>query len=199
MVTITVEFKLEGNVMARAESNQMPIGTSAPAFELPDTRTDQPPVQLQDSAGTPVLIVFMCNHCPYVVHLLESFVALANDVDMRGIKTIAISSNDVVNYPDDSPELMAKLAKDNNFNFPYCFDEEQSVAKAFAAACTPDIFLFDAQHKLYYHGQFDETRPSQGTAHGTDLRNACDALLRGDAAPAGQQPSVGCSIKWKTA
>ncbi|MEE9322278.1 MAG: thioredoxin family protein [Granulosicoccus sp.] len=185
--------------MARAESNTMPIGTSAPAFELPDTRTNQPHVSLKDYLGNPVLIVFMCNHCPYVVHLLKPLVALASDIDKSGIKTIAISSNDVANYPDDSPELMAKLAADNNFNFPYCFDEEQTVARAFDAVCTPDIFLFDAQHKLYYHGQFDETRPKQGEAHGTDLRNACDALLRGDATPDAQQPSVGCSIKWKTA
>ena len=183
--------------MVLTESTIMPTGAKAPDFTLPDARNNQP-VSLSDYAGKPVLIVFMCNHCPYVVHLVEELAATAHLLADQGIATIAISSNDIANYPQDGPLKMAELATEKGFGFPYCFDEQQSVARAYDAVCTPDIYLFDADHALYYRGQFDDSRPNQGKAHGTDLKNAAKALLEGKAAPTDTHPSVGCSIKWKS-
>lgn len=178
------------------ESINLPLGTTAPDFTLPDTRSNLP-VSLADHAQRSVLIVFMCNHCPYVVHLLDELVLLADEAAQSNVDTIAISANDVTRYPQDSPEKMAELARLKGFSFPYCFDESQTVARAYGAVCTPDIFLFDASHQLYYHGQFDNTRPGQGTAHGADLRSAIQSLVQGMPAPLDTKPSVGCSIKWK--
>jgi len=183
--------------MVLAKSSTMPLGSKAPAFSLPDTRNGDT-VSTEDFTGQALLVVFMCNHCPYVVHLVDELTKLANTLDTRGLKSVCISSNDVRNYPADSPEKMGALATAKGFNFPYCFDESQETAKAYGAICTPDIFLFDQQHQLYYHGQFDDTRPGRGTqATGEDLRIAAEKLLAGEPAPEHQSPSVGCSIKWK--
>ena len=182
--------------MVMTESINMPLGANAPTFTLPDTRSNLP-VSLAEHTGHSVLIVFMCNHCPYVVHLLDELVSLAHEAARDNVDTIAISANDVARYPQDGPDKMAELAKLRGFDFPYCFDESQTVARAYGAVCTPDIFLFDAGHQLYYHGQFDNTRPGQGQAHGADLRSAIKSLVQGQPAPADIKPSVGCSIKWK--
>lgn len=182
--------------MVLTESNSMVIGSAAPEFQLPDTR-DQQQVSLSDYKNQPILIIFMCNHCPYVIHLLDELAALTQQFASEGIATVAISSNDSVRYPQDSPEKMADLAREKHWQFPYCFDETQTVAKSYGAVCTPDIFLFDASHTLFYQGQFDETRPGHGLAHGADLRNAATLLLEGKPAPSNTKPSVGCSIKWK--
>jgi len=157
--------------MVLTESTTVPIGSAAPNFTLPDTRTGNP-VTLGDIDG-PVLVIFMCNHCPYVVHIVEPLVAVATQLKTQGIETIAISANDVVSHPADGPDKMAALAAAKGFNFPYCFDETQEVARAYQAVCTPDIYLLDAEHALFYRGQFDDTRPGRGTAHGGDLLAAC--------------------------
>ena len=182
--------------MVLTKSTNMAIGAAAPDFTLPDTRNGQS-VSLANHAGQAVLVVFMCNHCPYVVHLIDPLVAVAHQFADQGIATITISSNDSLSYPQDAPEKMAELADRKAFQFPYCYDESQSVAKAYDAVCTPDIFLFDQSHALYYHGQFDDTRPGAGQAHGKDLKEAAAAMLAGQAPPTQTQPSVGCSIKWK--
>ena len=184
--------------MAPTESVALPPGRPAPPFTLPDARGNQP-VSPNDHAGSPLIVAFICNHCPYVVHILEPFVALAAELAARGVATIAISSNDIAAYPQDGPLEMAALAEAKGFGFPYCFDESQDVARAYEAACTPDLYLFDADHRLYYRGQFDATRPRRGeTATGSDLRAAAEALLAGRAPPTDPPPSVGCSIKWKS-
>ena len=182
--------------MVLTKSTILTLGSTAPAFTLPDTRDNQS-VALSDYTGKPLLIVFMCNHCPYVVHLVDELAELAHQFADDGIATITISSNDSANYPQDGPEKMGELARAKSFGFPYCFDETQEVAKAYSAVCTPDIFLFDQSHGLYYHGQFDDSRPGAGTAHGADLKAAGQALLAGKPAPTNTHPSVGCSIKWK--
>lgn len=182
--------------MVLTESTIMPQGSKAPEFTLPDTRTDKP-VSLSQYANQPVLIAFICNHCPYVVHLVDEFASCARQFESQGIATIAISANDAISYPADSPANMAALAQQKGFEFPYCHDESQSVARAFDAVCTPDLYLFDADHRLYYRGQFDSTRPGQGTANGQDLKSAAAALLANQSPPADTRPSVGCSIKWK--
>jgi peroxiredoxin len=182
--------------MAATQSSDMPIGSTAPDFTLPDARNNQP-VTLSNLEGRPVLIVFMCNHCPYVLHMLDALIEIANTLSREAIATIAISANDIVSYPQDSPVKMAELASARNFEFPYCFDEEQTVARAYGAVCTPELFLLDASHRLYYHGQFDDTRPGGAEAHGSDLRQAATALLKGLPAPTDSRPSAGCSIKWK--
>jgi len=167
-----------------------------------------PPISLNDAVtgslvnarggkkGT--LVAFICNHCPYVVHLRAELVRVAHEAIDRGVAVVAINSNDARSYPQDAPPAMAKLAKDEGWRFPFLFDETQDVARAFGAACTPDLYVFDAAGKLAYHGQFDETRPSSGKpATGRDLRAAIDAVVKGEAPPSDQKPSVGCSIKWK--
>jgi len=182
--------------MVLTESTPMIPGADAPDFTLPDTRNCQP-VSLSDYAGSPVLVVFMCNHCPYVVHMLDALADTAHALADTGIATITISANDSTQYPQDGAQKMAELAEDRGFRFPYCHDDTQQVAKDYGAVCTPDIFLFDTNHQLYYQGQFDETRPGQGTAHGGSLKEAAANLLAGKRAPENTSPSVGCSIKWK--
>ena len=182
--------------MALTESSTMAVGSQAPDFTLTDTR-DKQQVSLSDYKNQPVLVVFMCNHCPYVIHLLGPLAAVAHQLASQGIATITISSNDALNYPQDGPARMGELARQSQWQFPYCFDETQAVARAYGAVCTPDIFLFDADHALYYQGQFDETRPGQGQAHGGDVINAAALLLAAKPAPSNTSPSVGCSIKWK--
>ena len=184
--------------MARTPSNMIPLGTKAPNFTLPDTVSGKV-VGLNDlkgEAGT--VIMFICNHCPFVKHVNAGLVQLANDYQARGLGFIAISSNDVVNYPDDAPELMTINAREEGFPFPYLYDETQEVAKAYDAACTPDFYLFDQNIQLVYRGQLDDSRPGNGIpVTGKDLRNAIDALLSGEVIDADQKPSIGCNIKWK--
>lgn len=183
--------------MARTPSNMLELGTTAPGFSLPDP-TNGKTVSLKDYSGRPVLIAFICNHCPFVLHILNEFVRFAHEYGQKGLSVIAINSNDVANYPDDSPEKMAEMATAKDFDFPYLFDESQEVARAYQAACTPDFFLFDADKKLVYRGQFDSARPGNDQpVTGKDMRAACDALLAGEAVSTDQTPSLGCNIKWK--
>ncbi len=182
--------------MALTQSGSLIQGSRASPFCLPDTRNGET-ISLEQFHGKPVLVAFICNHCPYVVHLLDSLVLTANALAAKGIATVAISANDTRAYPADSPENMRTLAMDRGFEFPYCHDESQKVAKAYGATCTPDLFLFDAQHQLYYHGQYDASRPGNGVATGEDLKQAVSHLLDHEPPPLDAQPSVGCSIKWK--
>jgi len=177
------------------------LGSEAPAFTLPNTHSGAggPTVSLADYVNSKALLVaFICNHCPYVIHIRDAFNAFAEEYAPLGLATIAISANDAATHPDDAPEMMAEEAARHGFAFPYLYDEDQSVAKAYHAACTPDFFLFDEHRQLAYRGQFDASRPkNQEPVSGIDLRNAADAVLRGDAVPGEQTPSIGCNIKWK--
>jgi peroxiredoxin len=152
-----------------------------------------------DFATSPLLLVaFICNHCPFVIHVLDGFVAFAREFGARGVAVVAISPNDVASYPEDSPAEMARVARLKGFTFPYLYDESQEVAKAYQAVCTPDFFLFDRERRLAYRGQFDASRPGgRIPVTGADLRGACEALLGGKAPTPEQTPSIGCSIKWK--
>jgi peroxiredoxin len=183
--------------MVMVESNMMPLGTPAPDFALPDAAAAPgTTVSRTDFAGKPLLVVFMCNHCPFVIHVADALAKVTLDYMDKGVAVVGISSNDVENYPQDGPEKMAEEAKARGYGFPYLFDGDQSVAQAYTAACTPDLFLFDADHKLYYRGQFDATRPKNGDATGEDLTAAVEALLAGQPAPDPQYPAAGCNIKW---
>lgn len=174
------------------------LGTEAPDFKLFDTVNNQL-VSLRDFDNAKgLLVVFMCNHCPYVQHILEGFVEAVRDLQQKGIGVVAISSNDVENYPDDSPVKMASLAREHQFTFPYLYDGTQEVAKAYRAACTPDFFLFDEKNSLVYRGQFDDSRPgSDVPVTGKDLRAAVSQLLEDGTPLEDQKPSMGCNIKWK--
>jgi peroxiredoxin len=183
--------------MAVKRSAMIPLGTPAPHFALPDAATGKV-IGLQDFAGKPLVVAFLCNHCPYVKHMLDGFIAFARDYGERGVGIAAICSNDAEEYPADSPSEMAKLARAKSFPFPYLVDESQDVARAYTAACTPDLYVFDGDGRLLYRGQFDSSRPgSKEPVTGSDLRAAVEALLGNKAVPANQVPSVGCSIKWK--
>jgi thiol-disulfide isomerase/thioredoxin len=175
-----------------------PLGTSAPDFSLPDPGSGGV-ASLGDYAEAPALLVmFLSNHCPFVKHIADKLADFGRDYTDRGLAIVAINSNDVANYPDDSPQRMVAEVNARGYTFPYLFDESQEVAKAFAAACTPDFFLFDADRKLVYRGQFDTSRPgSDEPITGRDLRRACDAVLRGEIPSGEQVPSIGCNIKWK--
>lgn len=175
----------------------LPLGTIAPDFTLINTVTDTP-VSLQDSKGTHgTVIMFICNHCPFVKHVNQGIVSLANDYQTKGIGFIAISSNDVENYPADAPELMKVNAQQEGFTFPYLYDKNQEVAKAYDAACTPDFFIFDKDLKLAYAGQLDDSRPNNGIpVTGKDMRAALDAIIAGKPVSDIQKPSIGCNIKW---
>lgn len=184
--------------MARTPSNMIDLGTSAHDFKLIDPRDNKQKTLGELKSDQATLLVFMCNHCPFVIHINEEFVKFAKEYVPKGLSIIAINANDVENYPEDSPEKMAKLAEDMDFNFPYLFDETQEVAKAYDAACTPDFFLYDSDMKLVYRGQFDDSRPGNNEPiTGHDLRAAVDAALEGQAVVAEQKPSIGCNIKWK--
>jgi peroxiredoxin len=193
--------------MVRVESTMLTLGTSAPDFELPNTHPAGPAtVKLSDFAGKPLLVAFICNHCPFVKHIAEGFADFAREYQGRGLGIVAIQSNDIANYPDDGPDRMTSECKQRGYEFPYLLDESQAVAHAYRAACTPDFFLFDKDHKLVYRGQFDETRPTRhGPGQydfgvgvtGKDLRAAADAALAGDPPLDKQYPSAGCNIKWK--
>lgn len=183
--------------MALTPSTMLPLGTAAPDFSLPDTTTGRL-VSRADFAGRPLLVLFICNHCPYVVHVRGELARLGRDCAARGVAVVAISANDAANYPQDGPAKMAAEAQAAGYTFPYLHDESQRVAQAYRAACTPDIFLFDANHKLVYRGQLDDSRPGNGVpVTGKDLRAALDAVLAGKPVAGEQKASIGCNIKWK--
>lgn len=175
------------------------LGTPAPQFTLPDAVTGRT-VSLNDFKGKSVLLVmFICNHCPFVKHVRDELARLGRDYQPKGVAVVAINSNDVANYPDDSPEKMKSEATQAGYTFPYLFDESQAVAKAYDAACTPDFFLYDRQQLLVYRGQLDESRPNSGVpVTGKDLRAALNSVLAGRPVSANQVPSMGCNIKWKS-
>jgi len=183
--------------MARTPSNMLELGTAAPHFSLLEPATGKI-ISLSDYHDKPVLIVFMCNHCPYVIHLRDELVRFSKEYLDKGLITLAINANDIVNYPDDSPEKMAHDAEQYHYSFPYLFDESQNVAKSYQAACTPDFFMFDHQHTLFYRGQFDDSRPNNGVpVTANDMRLAADKLITGQSSPTQQKASLGCNIKWK--
>ena len=183
--------------MVRTPSTMLPLGTAAPEFRLPNV--DGREVSLADVAGAKgTVVMFICNHCPFVKHVADELARLARDFLSRGIGFAAISSNDVSTHPADSPEQMVREAEERGYPFPYLYDETQEVAQAYRAACTPDFYLFDAARKLVYRGQLDPSRPGSGVpVTGSDLRAAIDALLAGQPPVADQVPSLGCNIKWK--
>lgn len=179
-------------------STMLPIGTKAPDFTLPDTISGQSLSLKELQSDQATLIMFICNHCPYVIHVNPEIVRLSKDYQAKGVRFIAISSNDVENYPQDSPEKMKELAKEVGYDFPYLYDATQEVAKAYDAACTPDFYLFDGDMNLAYRGRLDDSRPSSGKPlTGKDLREAIDAVLAGESVTEKQYPSGGCNIKWK--
>jgi len=184
--------------MVRTPSTMLPLGTPAPDFALEDVVTGRT-VSLADLRGAPgLLVVFWCNHCPFVKHIEDAFLDFAREYVPRGLEVVAVSANDPERYPDDAPGAMRELANRKDYPFPYLFDATQDVAKAYRAACTPDFFLFGADGRLAYRGQFDASRPSTDVpVTGTDLRAAADAVLGGDAPPEDQFPSLGCNIKWR--
>ncbi len=184
--------------MALTPSNMLALGTKAPDFQLSDTISGSELNfdQVRGEKGT--VVMFICNHCPYVKHVQEELVRLSNDYTHEGIGFVAISSNDVEKYPEDGPDQMRKVARDWGFSFPYLYDESQSVARSYDAACTPDFYVFDKSDELVYRGQLDDSRPGNGKAlTGKDLRQALDDILRGNPVSEDQLPSQGCNIKWK--
>lgn len=186
--------------MARTESAMLPLGTVAPSFALIDTRTNQLCTLDKAQGRVATIITFICNHCPYVKHINPELSRLAQDYAAHGVTLIAISANDVEQYPDDSPEQMQKIAQEMNYCFPYLYDETQEVALAYQARCTPDFFVFDHDLKLVYRGQLDDSRPgNEIPVTGQSIRNALQALIQKEPIPAPQKASVGCNIKWKPA
>jgi thiol-disulfide isomerase/thioredoxin len=189
--------------MPPANSTMLPLGTPCPAFDLPDYGVSgdggNRAVSNADLSGAKAsVIMFICNHCPFVKHVDDAMVALANEFEPRGVRFVAISSNNIETHPADAPDMMTEEAKSCGYPFPYLYDESQQVAHAFSAACTPDFFVFDADAKLAYRGQLDDSRPNSPTPPtGDDLRAALNALLDGDRPAADQKPSLGCGIKWK--
>lgn len=191
--------------MALTESSPLALGSPAPDFALPDT--DGRVVRLGDLTEPVLVVVFMCNHCPYVKHVAPELARIATDYQGRGVAFVGVSSNDVDAYPEDSPAEMAKEKARRGYPFPYLYDETQDVARAYDAACTPDLYVFDRERRLAYHGQLDETRPhrissgnydsTKAPAHGKDLRAALDAMLAGGAPHPDQRLAIGCGIKWK--
>ncbi len=183
--------------MANTPSKMLPLGTKAPPFDLLDTVSDKTLSLdlIKGKMGT--VIMFICNHCPFVIHVNPEIAKMAKEYQEKGIAFIAISSNDIVNYPQDAPHLMKKKALEADYIFPYLYDETQEVAKAYDAACTPDFYLFDTTLGLVYRGQLDDSRPGNGIpVSGMDLRNALEALLHGNESNPFQKPSIGCNIKW---
>ena len=184
--------------MARTESNRLALGTIAPGFILPDTISGEDISLFEARGDVATVIFFICNHCPFVIHINQELVAIANAYSSKKVSFIAISSNDIVNYPQDAPHLMKKNAKKFHYPFPYLYDETQEVAQLYDAACTPDIYMFDANLKLIYHGQLDDSRPQNGKPlTGKDLRHALDCIVTGKENAELQIPSLGCGIKWK--
>lgn len=184
--------------MAQTPTTLIPLGFTAPAFYLPDTVSGKLKSLDELKSAKATVMMFICNHCPFVVHVKDELVRLANDYIPEGISFIAISSNDVVNYPQDGPAQMKRFAEANQFPFPYLYDETQAVALAYSAACTPDFSIFDGDLKCVYRGQLDDSRPSNGKpVTGKDIREALDNILAGKHVSTEQKPSIGCNIKWK--
>ena len=185
--------------MVLTPSTMLPLGTKAPAFSL--TNVDGRTVSLVDFAGAPaLLVIFMCNHCPYVKHVADALARLTTEYQARGVAVVGISSNDVSSHPVDSPEQMVHEAEERGYTFPYLYDETQEVAQAYRAACTPDFYVFDGDQRLVYRGQMDDSRPRTDKptpVTGRDLRAALDAVLAGQPVAQDQTPSIGCNIKWK--
>jgi len=184
--------------MSLIASTMLPLGTRAPDFKLPDTNGNT--ISLSDFEAVPaLLVIFMCNHCPFVRHVLDKMTEIIKEYQEKGVAVVGISSNDVENYPDDVPEKMTDLAEQKGFSFPYLYDQTQQAAGNYHAACTPDFFLFDGDRKLFYRGQMDDSRPGNGIpVTGEDLRAALEALLQNKQPPSEQKPSMGCNIKWKS-
>jgi thiol-disulfide isomerase/thioredoxin len=184
--------------MARIPSTMVTLGTKAPHFILPDTVSGKD-ISLKNIKGeTATMIMFICNHCPFVKHVNPELVKLANDYKNKGIGFVAISSNDVINHPDDAPGLMTQIAKQLKYPFPYLYDESQETAKAYDAACTPDFFIYDKDLQLVYRGQLDDSRPgNEIPVTGKDIRHALDCIINGQPVSQEQRPSIGCNIKWK--
>lgn len=184
--------------MARTPSNMLALKTKAPSFTLLDTVNNKTESLDRLMGVKATVIMFICNHCPFVIHVNPELVKIANQYQTKGINFIAISSNDIINYPQDGPDLMHTHAKDNNYPFPYLHDETQEIAKAYDAACTPDFYIFDNNLELVYRGQLDNSRPGNDIPlTGEDLRNALDNILNNSAVNSIQKPSIGCNIKWK--
>ncbi len=183
--------------MSLTFSTMLPLGTPAPAFRLPDAQGQQ--LGLEDLRGAPALLVmFICNHCPYVKHVRAGLAALGRDLQAQGVAVVAINSNDAESYPDDSPARMVEEKAQAGYTFPYLYDASQEAARAYGAACTPDFFLFDGDRRLVYRGQMDDSRPGNGKpVTGADLRAAAAAVLAGEPVSATQKPSIGCNIKWR--
>lgn len=184
--------------MAQTYTIKIPLGFEAPHFQLPDTVSGKK-FDFEDIKGEKgTLVMFICNHCPYVIHVIKELVKIANEYQKRGIGFVAISSNDVNNYPEDSPELMKLFAQQLHFPFPYLYDETQEIAKAYQAACTPDFNLFDVNNLCVYRGQLDDSRPQNGVpVNGKHLRSALEDVINGKKPDENQIPSSGCNIKWK--
>lgn len=184
--------------MARTPSNMLALGTKAPDFELIDTISDKYISLQQIKSDKATVVMFICNHCPYVKNMQEQLVQFAKDYQRQGVNIVAINSNDAEHYPEDAPDKMLATAKEFGYTFPYLYDETQEIAKAYEAACTPDFYIFDKDLKCVYRGQFDDSRPGNGVAvTGKDMRAALDEILAGKAVSAKQVPSLGCNIKWK--
>lgn len=184
--------------MARTPSTMLDLGTGAPDFCLPEPATGKQCCLEDYSEARALLLAFICNHCPYVIHIIQAFTELTREYSDQGLQVVAINANDVANYADDSPEKMITFARENAFHFPYLYDESQDTAKIYEAACTPDFYLFDQDRKLVWRGQFDDARPrNDEPVTGQDMRTALEALLNGQSLPADQKPSMGCNIKWK--
>lgn len=185
--------------MARTPSIMAELGADAPAFELPDTVSGNKSTLQELRGDRATVVMFICNHCPFVMHVNNELVRLADDYTSKGVSFIAISSNDVMNYPDDSPENMKETALSLGYPFPYLYDETQKVAREYQAACTPDFFIYDRELKLVYRGQLDDSRPgNEIPVTGKDIRYALDCILNKKPVPQEQRPSIGCNIKWKT-
>lgn len=184
--------------MAKTPSKMVPLGSPAPAFQLPDTVTDSVKSLEELKSDKATVVMFICNHCPFVIHIQSGLVELVNRYSDKGVSFVAISSNDIENYPDDAPDKMKIVAKENGYTFPYLYDETQEVARAYGAACTPDFFVYDSELKLTYRGQLDSSRPGNSEpVTGKDLGDALDAMLNGEPVSPDQQPSIGCNIKWR--
>jgi peroxiredoxin len=189
---------LQSDDMAKESPQSIPVGTPAPDFSLPDVVTGDSVSLSSVPRSRGVLVMFICRHCPYVVHVREEIVRIARDYKPQGISFVAICSNDAAAYPEDAPERLREMAIQCGFPFPLLHDESQAVAKAYDAQCTPDFFLYDSDRRLFYHGRLDESTPGNGLpVTGRALRTAIDAALNGLQSPPVQKPSVGCSIKWK--
>ncbi len=184
--------------MAETPTIQIPLGFSAPDFNLPDMISGHRKTLNDLQSDKATVVVFICNHCPYVIHIIEELVNVGKDYIPKGVSFVMINSNDVEKYPADSPEKMVEFAKKYDFPFPYLFDETQEVAKAYDAACTPDFNVFDGEMRCVFRGQFDDSRPgNKKPVTGADLRRTLDLILEGKEVPKNQPPSVGCNIKWK--